>query len=152
MCSVSTEFLFNMTVNMGQPVVLGTTPAGQVTFQHATGGRIEGPRLKGEVVPVGGDRAVVRADGTCEIQVQVLIRTDDAQIVYMNYRGLIVAPPQVWAQFAAREKVDPASYYWRIAPMFETGAAEYQWLNRVVGVGLGQLESGKVIYDVHALR
>src|SRR5438270_14058164 len=105
MRSVSTEFLFNMTVDMGQPVVLGTTPAGQVTFQHATGGRIEGPRVRGEVLPIGGDRAVVRADGTGEIQVQVLIRTDDAQTIYMHYRGLIVATAQVWDQLAARDPV-----------------------------------------------
>lgn len=152
MRNVATEFLFNMTAILGPPIVLGTTPAGQVTFQHATGGRIEGPRIKGEVLPVGGDRAVVRADGTSEIQVQVLIRTEDAQTVYMNYRGLVVASPQVWQQLAAGREVDPDEYYWRIAPFFETGAADYQWLNRIVAVGTGQLSAGKVVYDVHALR
>lgn len=152
MRNVSTEFLFNMTAIIGEPVELGMTPAGHVSFQHAIGGRIEGPRIKGEVLPVGGDRVLLRTDGTAELNVQVLIRTDDAQTVYMNYRGLVVATPQMWAQFAAGEHVDPNTYYWRIAPLFETGAVQYQWLNRMVSVGIGQMTAGTVIYDVHAVK
>lgn len=53
-------------------------------------------------------------------------------------------------EFAAHEPVDPAAHYWRIAPMLETGAAKCQWLNRVVGAGLGQMVAGTVIYGVHA--
>ena len=44
MRSVSTEFLFNMTAIMWQPIVFGTTPLGRVTFPRATSGQIEGPR------------------------------------------------------------------------------------------------------------
>lgn len=32
------------------------------------------------------------------------------------------------------EEVDPAKYYFRAMPVFETGAAKYDWLNRIVAV------------------
>jgi hypothetical protein len=42
------------------------------------------------------------------------------------------------ARLAAGETVDPATYYFRIAPVFETAANKYEWLNKVVAVGTGR--------------
>jgi hypothetical protein len=46
------------------------------------------------------------------------------------------------------EVVDPTSYYFRINPLFETAAAKYDWLNRVVGVGIGHRSPDGPIYSV----
>jgi hypothetical protein len=149
MTDIATEFLFSMTAVMGEPVLIGATPYGQVAFHHAVSGRVEGPRIRGDILPVGGDRALLRADGAVEINVQVLIKTDDGQTIYMNYRGLIVGPlPDVSGQ----EELDPKARYWRIAPMFETAAENYRWLNQILGVGIGRVEPGQVAYDIYALR
>jgi len=44
MRSVSTEFLFNISAIMWQPIVFGTTPAGRVTFPRAASGQTAAPR------------------------------------------------------------------------------------------------------------
>jgi Protein of unknown function (DUF3237) len=44
--------------------------------------------------------------------------------------------------------VDPASYYFRINPLFETGAAQYDWINRVVAVGIGHRFADGPVYSV----
>ncbi len=55
----------------------------------------------------------------------------------MAYRGLRHGPPEVIAKLEGGGAVDPASYYFRIAPMFETAAPKYDWLNRILAVGVG---------------
>jgi hypothetical protein len=49
------------------------------------------------------------------------------------------------------EPVDGASYYFRTAPLFETSASKYAWLNHVLAVGIGNLSPGKVGYTVYAI-
>jgi Protein of unknown function (DUF3237) len=34
--------------------------------------------------------------------------------------------------------VDPATHYFRTAPLFETAAPQYDWINRIIAVGIGQ--------------
>jgi hypothetical protein len=132
------EFLFDMTVHMGAGVPLGATPYGNVSFQHATGGTIDGPRVNGELLPVGGDRVVGRTDGAQEINVQALIRTNDQCHIMMSYRGIIRSEA-------------PESIYWRTAPMFETSAEPYLWMNGILAVGLGGFDEGRVRYRVFGL-
>jgi hypothetical protein len=55
----------------------------------------------------------------------------------------------VAARIENDEVVDPASCYFRIAPMFETAAANHDWINRVLAVGAGdRLTRGPVVYSV----
>jgi hypothetical protein len=44
--------------------------------------------------------------------------------------------------------VEQTDYYLRTAPMFETSAAEYAWLNRIVSVGIGERRPDGVSYEV----
>ncbi len=149
---IETEHLFDMTVEMGEPVVLGATPHGQVTFQHAIGGSVRGPLVSGTLLPIGGDRAVTRVDGVAQIAVQALIRTDDGASILMSYYGVIDASPGAWADVAARRPAASGSFYWRTAPMFETGDARYLWLNRLLAVGVGVLDGGQVRYRIEAIK
>ncbi|MGW2631249.1 DUF3237 family protein [Streptomyces chattanoogensis] len=49
---------------------------------------------------------------------------------------------------AGRHRIDPARYYFRTNPLFETGAESYGWLNGTVCVGSGYLVEGGVAYKV----
>ena len=44
--------------------------------------------------------------------------------------------------------MDPANYYFRINPLFETANANYDWLNRVVAVGIGHRRADGPIYSI----
>ncbi len=46
------------------------------------------------------------------------------------------------------ENVDPAEYYFRTAIAFETAAAKYDWLNRIIAIGTGRSPPEGPVYDV----
>jgi len=79
------------------------------------------------------------------------LKTEDGALIYAYYRGILEASPEAMARIRAGEEVDPAEYYFRTSPVFETGAEKYAWLNRIVAVGLGQIKPNRVIYQVYAI-
>jgi hypothetical protein len=46
------------------------------------------------------------------------------------------------------EDVDPASYYFRTNPLFETSATQYDWMNRIIAVGTGDRLPDGPIYSI----
>jgi hypothetical protein len=119
---------------------------------YVKGGSFQGPKLKGEVLPGGGDWFLLRPDGVGELDVRGTFRTDDGALVYVTYRGILHAPPQVMARAQAGEKVDPSEYYFRTAPLFQTASEKYAWLNQIQAIGIGWFGAGRVGYRVYALR
>jgi hypothetical protein len=51
-------------------------------------------------------------------------------------------------KIAKGEEVDPTEYYLRYTPYFETPAPQYDWLNRIVSVGVGRRMPDHAAYDV----
>ncbi len=49
------------------------------------------------------------------------------------------------------EEVDPASYYFRISAVFETATPKYDWLNRLLAVGVGHRRPDGPIYSLFEL-
>jgi Protein of unknown function (DUF3237) len=50
-----TEYLFTIWAEIGSPERIGETPSGRRVIYPVTGGRFEGPAIKGTVLPAGGD-------------------------------------------------------------------------------------------------
>jgi Protein of unknown function (DUF3237) len=46
------------------------------------------------------------------------------------------------------EAVDPASYYFRMNPLFETSAPKYDWMSRILAVGAGDRLADGPIYSI----
>ena len=145
------ELLYEMSVQLEPAQVIGQTPQGVRQIIYVRSGTFQGPRMKGEVLPGGGDWFLIRPDGVGELDVRATVRTDDGALVYAFYRGYVVAAPEVWARFARGEEVPRDQYYFYTAPMFQTGAPQYDWLNRTMAVGLGFAIPGGVAYRVFAL-
>jgi hypothetical protein len=146
---IQTRPLFEIRLQVPQVLDIGDTPLGRRRIATVTGGEFEGERLRGTVVGApGGDWLLQRNDGVTVLDVRVLLRTHDGEHVYMSYRGVRHGPADVMARLAAGETVDPASYYFRIAPVFETAAKNYAWLNKIVAVGTGRREPSGPIYTV----
>ncbi|MDP6690157.1 MAG: DUF3237 domain-containing protein [Alphaproteobacteria bacterium] len=148
MSEVQTEFLFEVTFDVPSSVYLGRTPLGKRYIADVTGGKFEGPELRGRALPGGGDWAVVRPDHVLQLDVRVTLETDDGALIYMSYRGLRHGSKEVTARLAAGEDVDPSEYYFRTSPCFETGSEKYGWLNNIVCVGLGRAVPDGVVYRV----
>ena len=116
---------------------LGTGPLGRRRIIPITGGRFEGERLSGRVLPGGADWQVIRPDGVADLDARYTLETHDGALIYVRNKGYRHGPEDVIRRLAAGEAVDPKLYYMRTTPWFETGDARYAWLNRIVCVGTG---------------
>lgn len=146
---IRSKSLFEMRLQVPEIVDLGATPLGRRRIAAVTGGTFEGDRLRGTVVPApAGDWLLQRADDVFMLDVRLTLRTHDNALVYMSYRGMRHGPADVIARLAAGEVVDPATYYFRMSAAFETSAAQYAWLNKLLAIGNGRREPSGPIYDV----
>ncbi len=152
MRSIELAHLFTARFEVGPPRSLGATPFGERRIVRITGGSFEGPRLRGTVLPEGGDWLLLRADGVLQLDVRATLQTDDGHLIYMTYRGVRHGPPAVIERLNRGEAVDPDEYYFRTAPFFETAAEPYGWLNRIVAVATGERLPGGPVYTVHEVR
>lgn len=132
-----------------QPLqMVGATPG---TFRRVgviPGGTFEGERLSGEILPGGSDWQSVRSDGGVGIDVRMVLKTRDDALIGMTYRGIRQGPADVIARVNKGEVVDAASYYFRVAPFFETAAPQYAWLNNIVTIGIGHRLAVGAVYSV----
>ncbi|HEV2055599.1 MAG TPA: DUF3237 domain-containing protein [Methylomirabilota bacterium] len=151
MGDLKTELLCEMSADLEEPQDIGTTPYGNRRIISVTGGSFAGPRLKGEVLPGGGDWLLIRPDGVRQLDVRATLRTDDGHLIYVSYRGIADISPAVFQRLLRGEAVDPAEYYFRTTPVFETGSEKYGWLNRIVTVGVGTRTPTGVGYIVYAI-
>lgn len=148
---LETRHLFDIVVDLDPRLNFGAGPVGQRVLFGAAKGSFEGPRLRGEVLRGGGDWALFRADGAMTLDVRLSLRTHDGELIYMTYGGRWVTPQDLRAEMtdpARHTKVDPARYYFRTNPLFETGSQAYAWLNDIVCVGKGYLVEGAVAYKI----
>lgn len=149
MKKLSYQHLFDLTIELHPILDLGATPAGQRRIVPVSGGRFIGDRLRGQIHPhAGSDLLLVRADGSFQQDVRLVLATDDNALILMTYRGIRHSSPEVARRIQRGEPVLPSDYYLRIAPFFETSATRYDWLNRIVTVASGERQPTGVRYEV----
>jgi Protein of unknown function (DUF3237) len=146
--SVRTRPLFAMRLDVRKLLMVGPTPGGYRRIGVVSGGSFEGESLSGEVLDGGSDWQIVRSDGATTLDVRLTLKTNDDALIGMTYRGVRSGPPDIVARIENGEAVDPASYYFRINPLFETAATRYDWLNRVVAIGVGHRRADGPIYSI----
>jgi hypothetical protein len=146
--NVRTRPLFVMHLNVRPLVVVGATPGVNRRIGLVPGGSFEGERLSGQVLDGGSDWQAIRSDGGTTLDVRLVLKTHDDAMIAMTYRGVRHGPADVISRLERGETVDPASYYFRITPMFETAAGAYDWLNRILAVGIGHRPPDGPVYSV----
>jgi hypothetical protein len=146
--SVRTRPLFVMHLDVKPLQLVGVTPGGMRRVGVVPGGVFEGDKLSGVVLDGASDWQTVRTDGATTLDVRLILKTQDDALISMTYRGLRHGPAEVMARLDKGDAVDPASYYFRISPLFETAAAKYDWINRIVAVGIGQRRADGPIYSL----
>ena len=145
---VRTKPLFVMRLNVRPMQVVGATPAAYRRVGVVPSGVFDGERLSGEVLEGGSDWQSVRRDGSTTLDVRLVLKTTDNALIGMTYLGIRQGPPDAIARLEKGEVIDPGSYYFRIAPLFETEAPQYAWLNNIVGIGIGHRVAEGPVYSV----
>jgi hypothetical protein len=134
------ELLFEINAEIAPPILIPDTPDGTRVIVHVTGGKFEGPRLKGTVLASGADWFLLRADGIGVIDVRIVLKTDDDENIYMTYTG--------------RGKMGATGLTAiSTAPLFAASTkGKYAWLNGVQGFAEGETTPGGVRYKVYTRK
>jgi hypothetical protein len=145
--SLRTKPLFVLREQVPPLLVVGQTPNAFRRIGVIQGGSFEGDRLSGELVS-GNDWQSVRTDSCIRLDVRLVLRTSDGALIVMTYQCLRAGSPSVIEKLDRGEAIDPASYYFRMTPLFETSAPKYDWINRIVAVGIGHRLADGPIYSI----
>jgi hypothetical protein len=140
--------LFVLQLSVRPIQIVGTTPGAFRRVGIVSGGKFTGRRLAGQVIDGGNDWQTVQTDGTTTLDVRLLLRTDDGELIAMTYRGIRHGAAQVLQRVDGGETVDPAEYYFRISPQFETASTRLAWLNRALSIGIGYRRSDGAVYSI----
>lgn len=133
--------LCTMTLTLRPALSAGNTPAGQRMIAEIASATVAG-RLSGTLAGGGNaDWFTLTSGGLVLPDVRLAIRTQDRALVLIRYSGrLRYVPGQASPAF--------------MAPVFETGDAEYLWLNEIQAVGKGLLAAdlSAVEYELYEVR
>ena len=146
---ISPQPIFRVHAEVADITHLGRTPYGERRVINILGGRVEGPRLSGRILPGGADWQIVRPDGAADIQARYTIETDAGARILVDSEGLRHGPPEVMERLARGEAVDPALYYFRTVMRFETSDPAVDWLNRILALARGARDKATVRLEVH---
>ena len=137
---IDAEHLFTLTADVGDfsHALIKDGPVGTRLVAPVVGGSFEGPNIRGTVVPPGGDWVYARPNRTMKLDVRIQLVTDDGEHILMQYQG--IGTPQ-----------DDGTTALRTAPLFETGAEKYAYLNDVQAVGIGTSAGDQVRYEIYRL-
>jgi hypothetical protein len=132
------------------PQLVGAVPHGYTRrVMCVSGGRFEGERLRGRVLPGGADVVLERPDGGLHLDVRLVLETDAGELVYMTYSGRRNGPtPEIMKKIVNREPIARGADYFRVAVQFESGAPGLQWLNDRIAIGTGTREPNGPVYDI----
>ena len=153
MSDLKTEFLCALAANIDwrQVIDVGAASHGTRQIVYIKGGTFEGQKIKGVVLPGGGDWFVRRADRVVEVDVRCVLRTDDNHLIYCRLRGINEMTAEVAIKAITGQSVDSSKYYFRVTTVFETGSKKYEWLNRIVAVAVGNLTPTGVEYKIYTV-
>ena len=137
--SLTSEFLYKIDIQLEPSFEIGKTAIGKRVIYPFKGGSFSGPNIKGTVIPMGADWVMRYDSVTTKLDVRLLLETDDKQLIYCTYHGIVRNNPD-------------GSTYWRITPVFETASKKYEWLNFLLAVGVGSFNDKGISYEVFAIK
>jgi Protein of unknown function (DUF3237) len=147
--SLKTEYLMTAYGTLKQQIVNNG-----LQIVDIPSGWVEGPGIKGKVLPPSGDWLRTLASGVTRIDVRAVVQTDDNQIVYISYNGTLQCPKESVDKLMNGELLKADDCYAIVAPMFETSSGKYSWLNSVQAVGkMVELKAGShVKFDFFMMK
>src|SRR5207244_9527644 len=91
---ISQAPIFTIHAELADVRHFGQTPYGERRVIDILGGRVEGPRLKGKILP-GADWQIVRPDGVTDLTARYGIESDDGARIFLPRDGLRQGAPEV---------------------------------------------------------
>jgi len=146
------EHIFSYWATLAPPEVIGPVAEGIRANWYVKAGEVTGPRVRGKILPVGGDWLLVRSDGIAILDVRATVQTQDGALIYTTYSGVSDLGADGYQRFL-QGTLEPVGQI-RIAPRYHTTHPDYLWLNRIQCLGIGRVDLTqlRVVYDIYAVR
>ena len=109
------ELVTRIAVEIAPAIVIGDVGGGVREVIPITGGRFDGPLLRGDVLPGGADWCLSRPDGVFEIWARYTLRTHDGVLISITNAGHAAVTPD-------------GDFGGRTVPSFEVAPGPYAWL------------------------
>ena len=137
----------SLDVQVGPAVSMGTSASGLRRVVPIVGGTVRGQgdyaAFTGGVMSGGNDYQLHQTEPgqstptIAHLDARYTLTLLDGSLIYVHNTALRVASAAVCAQLMRGEVVDSNLVYFRCAPRFEAGAAQWAWLMRHQFVGTG---------------
>ncbi len=127
-------------------------------FNVLPGGWFKGPNIKGTFLAPGADWLRVMPSGVLKLDVRAVMKTDDGDLLYLTYNGVMQHTEESYKKLNAGEVVKASDVaYFYTAPTIQTGSKKYDYLNRIQLINkfveLQFSPNGSyIIYDVFAVK
>ena len=146
------DLAFDLHLELGKATDVGQIgPAGMRRVVPVMGGTLEGPGLKGKILP-GADYQIIHPDLLTEIDAHYVVQLESGDLLYVTNRGVRHGPMEVLQKLAAGEKVDQSLIYFRTVVSVETAAPALQWMNRTIFVCKGERLPNEALIHVYRLN
>lgn len=142
---LETRWLASLRGSIPQPIM---PTQGMMVF-NVLDAELDSPRIKAKAVAPSGDWIRVQPNGNWLLDVRMLMETDDGEMIYTFYNGVLRMDPGLGDRLASGEEIPGSEMYFRSAPYFQTAAEKYGWLNDILAIGkMTSFGGGKVVYDI----
>ena len=130
--------LATMTVTLGPSHVIRGGPMGTRIVAEVATVELTGERITASMCsPAAADWLTVGPDGSYgTLDVRATLKTNDDELVHVEYSG----------------RIDLTTGSVVSAPLFQTGAEQYDWLNRMQAIGIGQNSPEQLVYELFEVR
>lgn len=146
------EHVCDLAIELDPIQEMGAGRAGQRRIIPITGGTVTGPQLNGRILNLGADWQTVFEGGLAELDTRYAMETDDGALIEIINYGYRHGPPEVMAAVARGEPVSPDAYYMRTHARLESGDSRYDWVNKLLFVGVGARLATAVQLSLFALK
>ena len=143
------EPLMRLRVRLGRRYPIGPTPKGRRSVWTHEGGEVEGPGIRGEVAPVGGEFELIDGEGVYHVDVRLVIRTHDGANIFVQYFGVSALSEAVREKYSRGEAAAFGENYFVTQPRFETSHPDYRHLNTTMAIAEGRVLPDGVEYLVY---
>ncbi|QSZ31796.1 hypothetical protein DSL72_001365 [Monilinia vaccinii-corymbosi] len=148
----SLQFLFHLECDIADIRPIG---------DGGRGGRFEGPRIRGTMLPGGGDWETIQKTPasttttsgdtlTIHHDARYTLLTHDNHCIYVSSGGVRTGPREIIDALGEEDKQGAHEFKMRTCLSFECdNEGKYGWLNRVVAIGSCGGNGSMVIYDAY---
>ena len=141
--------LMKLIVRVEAPVPIGKVLTGVRMIYNASGGEFEGDRLKGVVLPGGGEWFLQEEGGMGQPDVRLLLKTEDGAHIYLRYTGILDFNETAMDAITNGRSTNFGDNLFLTQVRFECADENYAWLTKTIAVGEGRMHPDCVEYAIY---